>query len=87
MKGIIYNLQEDNKSILYLIQYVDSKIVEVRNNTKLSQQAINDLQELYINTVNLWMESNYLPDIEPDPRWENEIQDVLFDVISYLDSL
>jgi hypothetical protein len=87
MKGIIYNLQEDNKSILHLIQYVDSKIVEVRNNTKLSQQAINDLQELYINTVNLWMESNYLPDIEPDPRWENEIQDVLFDVISYLDSL
>lgn len=68
MKGIIYNLQEDNKSILHLIQYVDSKIVEVRNNTKLSQQAINNLQELYINTVNLWMGSNYLPDIESDPR-------------------
>lgn len=87
MKGMMFNLQEDNKSILDLIQYVNSKIVEFRTNNKLSPKVINDLQRLYTSVVDLWMTSNYLPDIEPDSRWENEIQDTLFEVISYLNSL
>jgi hypothetical protein len=87
MKGMMFNLQEDNKSILDLIQYVDSKIVEFKTNNKLSTKAINDLQRLYTSVVDLWMASNYLPDIEPDSRWENEIRDTLFEVISYLNSL
>ena len=87
MKDTMINLQEDNKSILDLIQYVDSKIVEFRTNNKLPQKAINDLQGLYTSVVDLWMTSNYLPDIEPDPRWEKEITDTLIEVISYLNSL
>jgi hypothetical protein len=50
---MIFNLQEDNKSILDLIQYVDSKIVEFRTNKKLSPKAINDLQRLYTSVVDL----------------------------------
>ena len=87
MKDTMLNLQEDNKSILNLIQYVDSKIVEFRTNNKLSLNAINDLQKLYTSVVDLWMTSNYIPDIEPDPRWEKEIQDTLMEVILYLNSL
>lgn len=87
MKDMIFNLQEDNKSILDLIQYVDSKIVEYRTNNKLSPKAMNDLQKLYTSVVDLWMTSNYIPDVESDPRWEKEIQDTLIEVISYLNSL
>ncbi len=87
MKNQILNLQEDNKSILDLINYVDSKIVEFRTNGELSPRVMDDLKKLYESVVTLWMTSNYLTDIEPDPRWENEIQDTLYDIISYLNSL
>jgi hypothetical protein len=81
------NIQEDNKSILDLIQYVDIKIVGIIKQKKLSQAALQDLQNLYEGAINDWMEHNYLPDIEPDPRWEQEIQDNLMDILNYLNSL
>ena len=62
------NIQEDNKSILDLIQYVDTKIVGIIKQKKLSQAALQDLQNLYEGAINDWMEHNYLHDIEPDPR-------------------
>ena len=87
MRRKIFNLQEDNKSILDLIQYVDSKIVEFRNNNKLSPKVLEDLQKLYDGSVGEWISYNYIPDIEPDIRWEEEIQSKLFDIINYINSL
>jgi hypothetical protein len=87
MRREIFNLQEDNKSILDLIQYVDSKIVEFRNNNKLSPKVLEDLQKLYDGSVGEWISYNYIPDIEPDIRWEEEIQSKLFDIINYINSL
>jgi len=81
------NIQEDNKSILDLIQYVDTKIVGIIKQKKLSQAALQDLQNLYEGAINDWMENNYLHDVEPDPRWEQEIQDNLMDILNYLNSL
>jgi hypothetical protein len=87
MKDLMLNIQEDNKSILNLINYVDSKIVELRTNKKLSSSTTDNLKKLYTSVVDLWITSNYITDIEPDPRWETEIQNTLFDIISYLNSL
>jgi hypothetical protein len=42
---------------------------------------------VYSDTVDLWMVNNYIHDVEPSPRWENEIQDKLSQLISYLNSL
>ena len=87
MEKIIYNLQEDNEAILNLIQYVEVKIVELRKNNKLSPPVLQDLQKLYNGAIDDWMKYNYLSDVEPDPRWENEIRDNLIDILSYLKTL
>ena len=65
---MIYNLLEDNKSILDLIRYVDSKIVELRNTKDLDPEIISKLSKVYSDTVDLWIENNYLDDVEPDIR-------------------
>ncbi len=81
------NIQEDNKSILDLIQYVDAKIVEIIKQKKLSPIALQSLQKLYEGAINDWMEHNYLHDVELDPRWESEIQDNLMDILNYINLL
>jgi hypothetical protein len=84
---MMYNLLEDNKSILDLIRYVDSKIVELRNTKDLDPEIISKLSKVYSDTVDLWIENNYLDDVEPDIRWEEEIQQELLQLISYINSI
>lgn len=84
---MISNILEDNKSISDLLQYVNSKIVELRQNKGLDEDIIKEISKVYSDTVDLWMVNNYIHDVEPSPRWENEIQDKLFQLISYLNSL
>lgn len=80
-------LNEDNKSILDLINYIDSKIVVLRKDNKFSKNIINELSSLYNNIVGEWMNINYINDIEPDIREENEIMDKLLEIITFLNKL
>ena len=84
---MMFNLLEDNQSILDLIRYVDSKVVELRNKKGLDPEVMVKLSEVYEDVVDPWMENNYLKDVEPDIRWEEEIQDKLFTLISYINSI
>ncbi len=83
----MFNLLEDNQSVLDLIRYVDSKIVELRNSKDLDPEIIIKLSEVYADVVDPWLENNYLGDIEPDIRWEKEIQDKLLKLISFINSI
>jgi hypothetical protein len=40
-------MNEDNKSILDLINYVDSKIKTLRKDNKFSKNSLNSLSNLY----------------------------------------
>ena len=80
-------LNEDNKSILDLINYIDSKIVVLRKDNKFSKNIVNELSSLYNNIVGEWMNINYINDIEPDIREENEIMDKLLEIITFLNKL
>ena len=84
---MMFNLLEDNQSVLDLIRYVDSKVVELRNKKGLDPEVMAKLSEVYEDVVDPWMENNYLKDVEPDIRWEEEIQDKLFTLISYINSI
>ena len=84
---MMFNLLEDNQSVLDLIRYVDSKVVELRNKKGLDPEVRAKLSEVYEDVVDPWMENNYLKDVEPDIRWEEEIQDKLFTLISYINSI
>lgn len=72
MKDITIN--EDNKSILDLINYIDSKIVTLRKENKFSENSLNSLSNLYNNTVGDWMSKNYLFNVEPSSSEEEEIK-------------
>ena len=80
-------LNEDNKSILDLINYIDSKIVILRKDNKFSKNIVNELSSLYNNIVGEWMNINYINDIEPDIKEENEIMDKLLEIITFLNKL
>jgi hypothetical protein len=80
-------LNEDNKSILDLINYINSKIVDLRTNEKFSKNVINKLSDLYNDVVNEWMDKNYMLDIEPNSEEEEEIINKLLEIINFLNDL
>lgn len=85
MKDIVIN--EDNKSILDLVKYVDSKITYLRKNKTLSKDIINNLSILPNSSVGDWMNKHYMFNIEPDDIDEEEIKDKLLEIISLLNIL
>ena len=80
-------LNEDNKSILDLVNYIDSKIVVLRKDNKFSKNIINSLSNLYNITVGEWMSRNYISNIEPSSSEEEEIVNNLLEIIDFLNKL
>ena len=85
MKAIMIN--EDNRSILDLVNYIDSKIVVLRKNNKFSKNTVDSLSNLYNLVVGEWMGKNYLFDIEPSSSEEEEIKNKLLEIITLLNEL
>ena len=80
-------LNEDNKSILDLLNYVDSKIIELRKNKNLDEEILSSLSKIYLETIEDWMSRNYLIFIEPNKREEEEIVNNLLELIDILNSI
>lgn len=80
-------LNEDNKSILDLVNYIDSKIVTLRKDNNFSKNIINSLSNLYNSTVGEWMSKNYISNVEPSSSEEEEIKDKLLEIIDFLNKL
>jgi hypothetical protein len=83
----MFNLNEDNKSIEDLINYIDNKIIELRKNNKLSDDNINKLNYFYDKVIIKWMEGYYLINIELNSEEEKIIMNDLLDLISYLNKI
>jgi hypothetical protein len=80
-------LNEDNESILDLLNYIDSKIVELRNNKNLDKEILLGLHKIYKETIDDWMSQNYLMSIEPNKDKEKEIMNNLLELINLINSL
>ena len=80
-------LNEDNKSILDLVNYIDSKIVTLRKDNNFSKNIINSLSNLYNSAVGEWMSKNYISNVEPSSSEEEEIKDRLLEIIGFLNKL
>ena len=80
-------LNEDNKSILDLVNYIDSKIVALRKDNKFSKNVMDSLSNLYNLTVGEWMSKNYISNIEPSSSEEEEIVNKLLEIIDFLNKL
>lgn len=80
-------LNEDNKSIEQLMDYIDSKIVKLRTSKEIKSNIIKDIQDLYSLTIEPWLKENYLLDIEPSSKLEEQINNNLLELINYLNKL
>jgi len=80
-------LNEDNKSILDLLNYIDSKILELRKNKNLDKEIVLSLSKIYLETIDSWMSQNYLISVEPNKREEEEIVNSLLELIDILNSI
>jgi hypothetical protein len=80
-------LNEDNKSILDLVNYIDSKIIILRKGNKFLKNSLNSLSNLYDVAVGGWISKNYLFDIEPSSSEEEEIKNKLLEIITFLNEL
>ena len=80
-------LNEDNKSILDLLNYVDSKILKLRKNKNLDKEILSSLSKIYLETIEDWMSRNYLISVEPNKREEEEIVNNLLELIDILNSI
>ena len=80
-------LNEDNKSILDLVNYIDSKIVALRKDNRFSKNVIDSLSNLYNLTVGEWMSKNYISNIETSSSEEEEIMNKLLEIIDFLNKL
>jgi hypothetical protein len=85
MKAMIIN--EDNKSILDLVNYIDSKIITLRKDNKFPKNSLNSLSNLYDVAVSDWMSKNYLFNIEPSSSEEEEIKNKLLEIITFLNEI
>jgi hypothetical protein len=80
-------LSEDNKSILDLINYIDSKIIELRKNKNLDNDILSKLSKIYTETIGDWMYQNYLNSIEPNSKEEEIIINNLLNLINLINSI
>jgi hypothetical protein len=80
-------LSEDNKSILDLINYIDSKIIELRKNKNLDNDILSKLSKIYTETIGDWMYQNYLNSIEPNSKEEEIIINNLLNLINIINSI
>jgi hypothetical protein len=85
MKDITLN--ENNESILNLVNYIDSKIISLRKENQLPDMVISDLNDLYNSVVAEWMGKNYIFDIEPDIKEEEIIINKLLEIIDFLNKI
>jgi hypothetical protein len=80
-------LSEDNKSILDLINYIDSKIIELRKNKNLDNDILSKLSKIYTETIGDWMYQNYLNSVEPNSKEEEIIINNLLNLINIINSI
>ena len=83
----MFKLFEDNKSIYNLVQYLETKVITLRKNKKIDADILRALHEMYIDVINPWMQEYYLINVEPNARMEEQIQNSLLELITYIDIL
>jgi hypothetical protein len=79
-----FNLTEDNKNVDNAISHLESLVVDLRRKGKLNQHTLDLLQNLFDEEINYYMTNYYIPDVEINSKYEENIINEIMDVISIL---
>jgi hypothetical protein len=81
---MIFNINEENQDIDGIISYLESLVVKLRKSNKLDNSTINIIQSLFDDEIKYYMDNYYLPGVEIDSKYEEQITNELLDLISIL---
>ena len=81
---MIFNINEENQDIDGIILYLESLVVKLRKSNKLDNSTINIIQSLFDDEIKYYMDNYYLPGVEIDSKYEEQITNELLDLISIL---
>jgi hypothetical protein len=84
---MIFNIQEDNKDVNSLILYLESIIVKLRRDKKLDDITLNLIKDLFDTEIQYYTTHYYLPDVEINTKYEQQIRDIILDMINILNKL
>ena len=83
----MFNLNEDNQTVEQLMDYINEKILILRNNNKIPKELIDELIKTYGNIFNEWMEKYYIQSKEIGEEETTRLQNNAVDFISMLNKL
>jgi len=81
---MMFDINEENKDIDNAISYLESVVVQLRKSNKLDGTTKNLIQDLFDNEVSYYMTNYYLPGIETNSKYEEQIINDIIDLISIL---
>jgi hypothetical protein len=80
----MFDINEENKDIDNAISYLESVVVQLRKSNKLDDTTKNLIQDLFDNEISYYMTNYYLPGIETNSKYEEQIINDIIDLISIL---
>lgn len=80
-------IREDNKSIEYYIQTLDSKIKELKKKKKIPEEYLEPIHTFYLETVIPWVDDFQFANIEPTPEQEEILVNRILDFYNLLNSI
>jgi hypothetical protein len=79
-----FNLVEDNQNVDNAISHLESLVVDLRRKNKLNQITLDLIQDLFDNEINYYMVNYYVPNLEINSKYEENIINEIMDIISIL---
>jgi hypothetical protein len=80
----MFDINEENKDIDNAISYLESIVVQLRKSNKLDDTTKNLIQDLFDDDISYYMTNYYLPEIETNSKYEEQIINDIIDLISTL---
>jgi hypothetical protein len=81
---MIFNIFEANKDVDSLISHLESLVVKLRRSGKLDTQTLELIQDLFNNEIAYYMSNYYIPEVEINSKYEEQIINDLIDITSIL---
>jgi hypothetical protein len=80
----MFDVNEENQDIDNAISYLESVVVQLRKSNKLDDVTKELIQDLFDNEIAYYMSNYYLPGIETNSKYEEQIINNIIDLISIL---
>ena len=84
---MMFDINEENKDIDNVISYLESIIVSLRRSNKLDTITTDLIKGLFDNEISYYMDNYYIPGVETNSKYEENIINDIMDLVSILKNI